>query len=245
MSFKSVSLVAAAAFALFAGTSSALEVTTQQLTLGCVMPEARMLRIPPPNSSCKPNETTVRFNDSSSTAELKAQVDALQSALAAETAARQALDTALQKDLASETAERLKADLGVVSLRLVDSGGEKALAAGSFVNTVASGTFEKVSKNSSIKIHWDGNIRTNDNSTSGVDVVIEVDGVSQQHLFFTFGNAPNGTISAIADVYVEKLAPGSHAVSVTLNAGGHPTTLSPDSAGRKPWLLEVFENGKR
>jgi len=83
--------------------------------LGCVLPGTGLLRIPRPNEGCKANETPLGFNDLPLLVALKTQVDALQSALIAETAARQAADTAQQSALAAETAARIAADNAVAA----------------------------------------------------------------------------------------------------------------------------------
>jgi hypothetical protein len=129
---------------------------------------------------------------------------------------------------------------GLVFLRQQATGGEVSIP-NSFGFTVVDTTFVKKTKSSRVKIHWDGNIRTDDNSTSGCDVLIYVDSVLQQNRFFSFEGQPNGNVSVIADIYVDGLSRGTHTVKVELNPGGHPTTLSPLSEQRKPWLLEVFE----
>jgi hypothetical protein len=79
----------------------------QQPILGCIVPGTGLLRIPAPNEGCKANETPLGFNDLPLLVALKAQVDALQSALNAEKAARQAADTAQQSALTAETAARI------------------------------------------------------------------------------------------------------------------------------------------
>ncbi len=90
--------------------SSGLEPAAQQTPiLGCVLPGTGLLRIPGPNEGCKANETPLGFNDLPLLVALKAQVDALQSALIAETAARRAADTAQTSALAAETAARIAA----------------------------------------------------------------------------------------------------------------------------------------
>ena len=86
----------------------------QQPILGCVISGTGLLRIPAPNEGCKANETPLGFNDLPLLVALKAQVDALQNALIAETAARRAADTAQQSALAAETAARIAAVNSVV-----------------------------------------------------------------------------------------------------------------------------------
>jgi Protein of unknown function (DUF1554) len=95
--------------------SSGLEPAAQQQPiLGCVIQGTGLLRIPAPGEGCKANETPLGFNDLPLLVALKAQVDALQSALIAERAARQAADTAQQSALAAETAARIAAVNAVV-----------------------------------------------------------------------------------------------------------------------------------
>ena len=82
----------------------------QQPIFGCVKQGTGLLRIPPPSEGCKEGETPLGFNDLPLLVALKNQLDALQSALVAEAAARQAADTAQQNALAAEMAARIAAD---------------------------------------------------------------------------------------------------------------------------------------
>jgi len=86
----------------------------QQPILGCIISGTGLLRIPAPDEGCKANETPLGFNDLPLLVALRAQVNALQSALIAETAARQAADAAQQSALAAETAARVAAVNSVV-----------------------------------------------------------------------------------------------------------------------------------
>lgn len=137
---------------------------------------------------------------------------------------------------------RITKDLApnLVYLRTNDTGGEVFLP-NSFGYTVVNKTFNKSFHKSKIKIHWDGNIRTEDNSMSGCDVLIKIDSITQQNRFFNFTAAPNGTVHVEVDFYIDAISAGLHQVSVEINPGGHPITLSPTSEQRRPWLLEVFE----
>jgi hypothetical protein len=59
--------------------SSALEAAAQpQPILGCVKPGTGLLRIPPPNEGCKPEETPLGFNDLPLLVALRTQVEELQ-----------------------------------------------------------------------------------------------------------------------------------------------------------------------
>src|SRR5262245_38569412 len=91
--------------------STAADLSAQQPPLfGCVKPGTGLLRIPSAGESCKSEETPLTFNDFPLLVALKNQVTALQTALAAETAARVAANAALQGGLNAETAARLAAD---------------------------------------------------------------------------------------------------------------------------------------
>ena len=92
-------------------SSSAPEPSAQQQPIfGCVKQGTGQLRIPSPDEGCKVGETPLGFNDLPLLVALKNQVDALQSALVAERAARLAADTVQQNALAAEMAARIAAD---------------------------------------------------------------------------------------------------------------------------------------
>jgi len=85
--------------------------------LGCVIPGTGLLRIPPDNEGCKANETPLGFNDLPLLVALRNQVEQLQSALAAETAARIAGDNAVTEALCAE-ADRLPGNPSDAALAL-------------------------------------------------------------------------------------------------------------------------------
>ena len=95
-------LVSAGVIAAVICSSGLESAAQQQPILGCVISGTGLLRIPAPNEGCKANETPLGFNDLPLLVALKAQVDALQSALIAETAARIAAVNSVVEALCAE-----------------------------------------------------------------------------------------------------------------------------------------------